>query len=251
MNYPILSVVIWLPIAAGLVVLAVGDRHAGAARVIALVGAIAGLLVALPLWTHFDRVRERLPVHRVRAVDRDLQRQLPPRHRRHVAAADPAQLHHHRAGGDRRLGGDPAARRAVHGGVPDPVGADERRVLRARRAAVLRVLRGDADPDVHRDRRVGRAEPRLCGGQVLPLYADGLAAVAGRADLPVQRCGRQFLAARLLRTAAAADRADSDFHGVSWWRSRSRCRCGRCIPGCPMRTSRRRPAARWCWRRSC
>ena len=44
MNYPILSVVIWLPIAAGLMVLAVGDRHAGAARVIAFIGAIAGLL---------------------------------------------------------------------------------------------------------------------------------------------------------------------------------------------------------------
>ena len=56
MNYPILSVVIWLPIAAGLMVLAVGGRHAGAARVIALIGAIAGLLVALPLWTHFDRL---------------------------------------------------------------------------------------------------------------------------------------------------------------------------------------------------
>jgi NADH-quinone oxidoreductase subunit M len=56
MNYPILSVVIWLPIAAGLVVLAAGDRHAGVARVIALVGAVAGLLVALPLWTDFDRV---------------------------------------------------------------------------------------------------------------------------------------------------------------------------------------------------
>src|SRR3989304_2995523 len=56
MNYPILSVVIWLPIAAGLMVLAPGHRHAGAARAIALAGAIAGLLVALPLWTQFDRV---------------------------------------------------------------------------------------------------------------------------------------------------------------------------------------------------
>ena len=56
MNYPILSVVIWLPIAAGLMVLAAGDRHAGAARAIALAGAIAGLLVALPLWTQFDRM---------------------------------------------------------------------------------------------------------------------------------------------------------------------------------------------------
>ena len=56
MDYPILSVVIWLPIAAGLLVLAIGDRHVRAARVMALVGASAGLLVALPLWTRFDRL---------------------------------------------------------------------------------------------------------------------------------------------------------------------------------------------------
>ena len=30
-----------------------------------------------------------------------------------------------------------------------------------------------------------------------------------------------------------------------------RCRCGRCTPGCPTCTSRRPPAARWCWRPSC
>ena len=34
-------------------------------------------------------------------------------------------------------------------------------------------------------------------------------------------------------------------------RSRSRCRCGRCTPGCRMRTSKRPRAARWCWPRSC
>ncbi len=56
MNYPVLSLVIWTPIAAGLVVLAIGDRNAHAARVVALAGAIAGLLVALPLWTNFDRL---------------------------------------------------------------------------------------------------------------------------------------------------------------------------------------------------
>ncbi|HUO44652.1 MAG TPA: NADH-quinone oxidoreductase subunit M [Burkholderiales bacterium] len=54
-SYPILSFVIWVPIIAGLVVLAVGDRRPAAARNIALLGAVAGLLVALPLWTHFDR----------------------------------------------------------------------------------------------------------------------------------------------------------------------------------------------------
>ena len=33
--------------------------------------------------------------------------------------------------------------------------------------------------------------------------------------------------------------------------SRSRCRCGRCIHGCRTRTSKRRPAARSSWPRSC
>jgi NADH-quinone oxidoreductase subunit M len=54
MNH-ILSLVIWVPIAAGLVVLAFGsDRNAGVVRVLALVGAVAGLVVALPLWNFFD-----------------------------------------------------------------------------------------------------------------------------------------------------------------------------------------------------
>ena len=39
-------------------------------------------------------------------------------------------------------------------------------------------------------------------------------------------------------------RAGADLHRRSCSRSRSRCRCGRCTPGCRMRTSRRRPAAR-------
>ena len=50
-----LSVVIWLPIIAGLAVLAVGDRQPHTARLLALVGALGGLIVALPLWTQFDR----------------------------------------------------------------------------------------------------------------------------------------------------------------------------------------------------
>ncbi len=54
-SYPILSFVIWVPIVAGLIVLAIGDRRLKAARIVALLGAIAGLLIALPLWIHFDR----------------------------------------------------------------------------------------------------------------------------------------------------------------------------------------------------
>jgi NADH-quinone oxidoreductase subunit M len=50
-----LSLAIWVPILAGVVVLATGsDRNAGIARKIALAGAIAGFLVTLPLYFGFD-----------------------------------------------------------------------------------------------------------------------------------------------------------------------------------------------------
>ncbi|MBI5890754.1 MAG: NADH-quinone oxidoreductase subunit M [Nitrosomonadales bacterium] len=56
-GYPLLSVVIWLPILFGLLVLATGnDRNARLARVIALVGAILSFLVTIPLYTGFDRM---------------------------------------------------------------------------------------------------------------------------------------------------------------------------------------------------
>ena len=52
---PWLSLAIWVPVIAGLVVLASGsDRNAREARVIALVGALAGLLVTLPLFLEFN-----------------------------------------------------------------------------------------------------------------------------------------------------------------------------------------------------
>ncbi len=51
----LLSLVIWVPIVFGLAVLATGsDRNAQAARLIALAGAIAGFVVALPLYAGFD-----------------------------------------------------------------------------------------------------------------------------------------------------------------------------------------------------
>ena len=52
---PLFSLAIWVPILAGLVVLATGsDRNAPLARMLALAGAIAGLLVTIPLYTGFD-----------------------------------------------------------------------------------------------------------------------------------------------------------------------------------------------------
>ncbi len=54
---PVLSVVIWLPIIFGILVLATGnDRNAPLARIIALVGALLGFLVAIPLYTGFDKM---------------------------------------------------------------------------------------------------------------------------------------------------------------------------------------------------
>ncbi|HEX9395251.1 MAG TPA: NADH-quinone oxidoreductase subunit M, partial [Burkholderiales bacterium] len=49
----LLSLAIWIPIAAGLAVLACGDARR-VTRWVALAGAIAGFLVTLPLYTHFN-----------------------------------------------------------------------------------------------------------------------------------------------------------------------------------------------------
>jgi NADH-quinone oxidoreductase subunit M len=55
MSYPLLSLAIWIPVAAGLLALATGsDRNAPLARAIALTGAILGFLVTIPLYAGFN-----------------------------------------------------------------------------------------------------------------------------------------------------------------------------------------------------
>src|SRR5258708_5723461 len=52
---PWLSLAVWVPIVAGLAVLATGsDRNARQARIIALIGAVLGLVVTIPLVAGFD-----------------------------------------------------------------------------------------------------------------------------------------------------------------------------------------------------
>jgi NADH-quinone oxidoreductase subunit M len=52
----LLSVAIWLPVAFGVLLLAIGrDEHAGTVRAVALVGAVASFLVTLPLITGFNK----------------------------------------------------------------------------------------------------------------------------------------------------------------------------------------------------
>ena len=53
----LLSLAIWVPIVAGVLVLTTGsDSRAALARIVAFVGALAGFLVTLPLFTGFDRL---------------------------------------------------------------------------------------------------------------------------------------------------------------------------------------------------
>jgi len=55
MNAPLLTLAIWVPIVGAILVLATGsDRNAGLARVLALVCALAGFAVTIPLWIGFD-----------------------------------------------------------------------------------------------------------------------------------------------------------------------------------------------------
>jgi NADH-quinone oxidoreductase subunit M len=54
-TFPLLSLAIWLPIAFGVLVLAIGrDNNPGVARGLSLVGALASFLVTLPLIQQFD-----------------------------------------------------------------------------------------------------------------------------------------------------------------------------------------------------
>ena len=54
-DWPLLSIVIWLPIIGGFIVLAAGDKAPDGARRLALGFSIATFLISIPLWTEFDR----------------------------------------------------------------------------------------------------------------------------------------------------------------------------------------------------
>ena len=54
-GYPLLSLAVWVPIIAGVLVLATGsDRNAPLARWLALIGSVLGFAVTIPLYTQFD-----------------------------------------------------------------------------------------------------------------------------------------------------------------------------------------------------
>jgi NADH-quinone oxidoreductase subunit M len=53
-GFPLLSLLVWLPIFGGVAVLLIGDARASLARVAALVVALATFIASLPLWSGFD-----------------------------------------------------------------------------------------------------------------------------------------------------------------------------------------------------
>lgn len=66
-DWPLLSLLIWLPIAGAVAILVTGDRNANAAKWLALIVALATLALCIPLWSNFDTTTssmqfvERLP----------------------------------------------------------------------------------------------------------------------------------------------------------------------------------------------
>jgi NADH-quinone oxidoreductase subunit M len=54
-GFPLLSWLVWLPIAGGVAVLALGEARAAAGRWLALAVSVAAFVLSLPLWADFDR----------------------------------------------------------------------------------------------------------------------------------------------------------------------------------------------------
>jgi hypothetical protein len=200
----LLSVAIWLPIIAGALLLALGrDEQAGIVRWTALLAALAAFLVTIPLITGFDTTTAAM----------QFQENLPWISRfnvRYHLGVDGISLWFVLLTAFITVivviaGWEVITERVqpVHGCLPAAVRAARGRVQRRRRSAVLCVLRGHADSDVHHHRRVGWTQPRVCGLQVLPLHAAGLAADAGGAGLPVHPVRRQLRHTGLAQAAAA------------------------------------------------
>ena len=115
-----------------------------------------------------------------------------------------------------------------------------RRLRLAGPAPLLRLLRGDADPDLRAGRRLGWAEPDRRDDHVRDLH-DGRLAADARLDRRVRA-----LAGHVRPDRLGNERQRLGLPRLRWSRSRSRRRCFRSTAGCAPRTRRRRPRSRRC-----
>ena len=246
---PYLSLSIWVPIIAGLLVLAQsGARDARGTRWIALIGAIAGFLVTIPLYTQFDASTAAMQfVERTEWIPR-------------------FDIHYH-------LGVD---------------GISVLFILLNSFITVLAVWAGWVviQSRVSQYMAAFLIQSGLINGvfcsldgilfyvyfeaMLIPMYLIiGVWGGPNRVYAAIKFFLYTLLGSLLMLVAliylysVSASFAILDWYHVplqlarryccssrSSWRSRSRCRCGRSIRGSPTPTSRRRPADRWCWRPS-
>ena len=123
-----------------------------------------------PAARRFRHHHPRDAVPRVPYLDPRARHQLRPRRRRVQRAL---RVPDRALGFDLRarvVGGDRPQGQGVHGQPAGDADADARGVRGARPVPVLRLLGGDADPDVPDHRCLGRRRPGLCRVQVLPLH---------------------------------------------------------------------------------
>ena len=168
-----LSLVVFLPLAGALALLALPNKDGSRDGVIrwgALAVSLASFATTLALWYALRPGRRRLPVRRARRVDAVLRHRLPARRRRHQPdAAGPDRLPD-AAGAAVLVGVDRGARQGVLGPGAGARDGDDGRLRLARPVPVLRVLGRDADPDVLPHRGLGLRPARLRGGQVHALH---------------------------------------------------------------------------------
>ena len=131
---------------------------------------------------------------------------LPPRGGRHQPAPRAPDDPPHAALPPVRVDADHDAREGVPGRDVPPRDGDARRLRGARPLPVLRLLGGDAGPDVPDHRGLGRAPPRLRGGEVHPLHDGRVRAHAPGHPDALLPAGRPRRVVRLRRRDAAPHR---------------------------------------------
>ena len=146
-------------------------------------------------------------VRRAAALDPGLGHQLPRRRRRPVALArDPDHLAD-AARSPRLVARDQEPRARVRGLHAAARGGDDRRLRVPRPLPVLRVLGGDARPDVLPDRDLGPRAAHLRRGEVLPVHLRRQRADAGRVPRALQGGRHRQLRHRRARQAAGRPRS--------------------------------------------
>ena len=248
---PYLSLAIWVPIVAGVLVLVVHrDRDAAAARWLALVGAVAGFAVTIPLYTRFAPGTAEMQF--LETVE-----WIPRFNVKYLLGVDGISFWLVLLNSFITVLAVWAGWEVIEKRVAQYMAAFLIRpgliigVFSALDGMLFYVFFEAMLIPMYMIIGIWGGPNRVYAAFKFFLYTlAGLAADAGRADLPVLGQHARFRSSTWHQLHCRSRRRCC-CSSLSSWPSRSRCRCGRCIPGCPTPTSKRRPVVRWCWPRSC